>query len=98
MIESGSYSRHVAKLRAVYREKSELMLKSLSREFADLPGVRWTNPAGGLYVWLTFPANIDTGPSGPLVSAALAAGVLYVPGEFGHVRMKRAASREMRSA
>jgi 2-aminoadipate transaminase len=28
---------------------------------------------------------VDAGPAGPLVPAALEAGVLYVPGEFGHV-------------
>ena len=49
-----------------------------------MPGASWTVPAGGLYVWLTLD-GIDTGPNGPLVPAALEAGVLYVPGEFGHV-------------
>ena len=49
-----------------------------------MPGATWTVPAGGLYVWLTLD-GIDTGPNGPLVPAALEAGVLYVPGEFGHV-------------
>src|SRR5262249_54073928 len=41
-------------------------------------------PAGGLFVWLTLD-GMDTGPGGPLVPAALEAGVLYVPGEFSHV-------------
>jgi 2-aminoadipate transaminase len=85
LLSTGAYHRHVAKLRAVYREKCDLMLRALGREFADFPGVKWTVPAGGLYVWLTFPPHVDTGPNGPLVPAALAEGVLYVPGEFGHV-------------
>src|SRR5205823_5033385 len=59
-------------------------LRALEREFGDFPGARWTVPAGGLYVWLTLD-GVDTGPGGPLVPAALEAGVLYVPGEFGHV-------------
>ena len=85
LLETGVYPRHVAKLQSVYREKCELMLRALEKEFADFPGVKWTVPAGGLYVWLTFPEHVDTGPGGTLVTASLDAGVLYVPGEFGHV-------------
>jgi len=84
LMESGAYAKHVGRLRGVYREKRDLMLRALEREFGDVPGARWTVPAGGLYVWLTLD-GIDTGPGGPLVAAALEAGVLYVPGEFGHV-------------
>lgn len=85
LLATGEYDRHVEKLRAVYRRKRDAMLGALAREFADFPGMRWTVPAGGLYVWLTFPPHVDAGPRGPLVPAALDAGVLYVPGEFGHV-------------
>jgi 2-aminoadipate transaminase len=83
-METGAYARHVGRLRGVYREKRDVMLRALEQQFGDLPGARWTVPAGGLYVWLTLD-GIDTGPGGPLVPAALDAGVLYVPGEFGHV-------------
>ena len=53
-------------------------------DVGDVPGAAWTVPAGGLYVWLVLD-GIDTGPNGPLIAAALDEGVLYVPGEFGHV-------------
>ena len=36
----------------------------------------------GLYVWLSLPSSIDTGPTGPLWSKALDAGVSYVPGAY----------------
>jgi 2-aminoadipate transaminase len=85
LLETGAYHRHVADLVGVYRAKRDGMLAALAREFGDWPAVRWTRPAGGLYVWLMFPAGIDTGPTGPLMQAARQAGVLYVPGEFGHV-------------
>lgn len=84
LIASGAYRRHVEGLRGVYRRKRDLMLQALEREFRDLPGASWAVPAGGLYVWLTL-AGVNTGPDGPLVPAALDAGVLYVPGEFGYV-------------
>jgi 2-aminoadipate transaminase len=85
LLATGAYSRHVATLRDVYRTKRDAMLRALEAEFADWPEAKWTRPAGGLYVWLTLPSQVNTGPSGPLVPRALDAGVLYVPGEFGHV-------------
>jgi 2-aminoadipate transaminase len=85
LLETGAYHRHVGRLRDVYRAKRDAMLRAMATEFADWPEVRWTRPAGGLYVWATFPPHVDAGPSGPLVPRSLDAGVLYVPGEFGHV-------------
>jgi 2-aminoadipate transaminase len=84
LIASGAYAKQAEELRRVYRHKRDLMVAALAREFADFPAARWTVPAGGFYVWLMLD-GIDTGPNGPLVPAALDAGVLYVPGEFGHV-------------
>jgi len=85
LMETGFYSRHVVKLQNLYREKFDLMLRSLDEEFADFPGVTWTVPAGGLFIWVRFPEYLDAGPNGPLVQASLESGVLYVPGEFAHV-------------
>ncbi len=84
LIASGAYARHAEELRRVYRDKRDRMVQALEKEFADFPAASWTVPAGGFYVWLTLD-GIDTGANGPLVPAALDAGVLYVPGECGHV-------------
>ncbi|MDY3555081.1 PLP-dependent aminotransferase family protein [Gemmata sp. JC717] len=84
MMASGAYQAHAEKLRTVYRNKRDLMLSALEGAFRDFPAARWTVPDGGFYVWFTLD-GVDTGPNGPLVPAALEAGVLYVPGEFGHV-------------
>lgn len=85
LIETGEYDVQVEKLRGVYRSKKDAMIGALETEFRDWPEVRWTKPAGGLYVWLTFPPTVDAGPTGPLVGRALENGVLYIPGQFGHV-------------
>jgi 2-aminoadipate transaminase len=85
LMASGAFDRHVESLRGVYRTKRDAMLAALNTEFADWPEVTWTTPEGGLYVWITFPPHVPTGSSGELVKRALAEGVLYVPGEFGHV-------------
>jgi 2-aminoadipate transaminase len=84
LMASGAYRRHIEVLRDVYRRKRDVALAAFEHHFADVPGATWTVPAGGLYVWLTL-EGMDTGPDGLLVQAALEAGVLYVPGQFGHV-------------
>ncbi len=85
LLESGDYHRHVDYLKGVYRAKRDAMLRAIDREFADLPGARWTRPSGGLFVWLSLPPEIATGPSGDLIANAIKEGVLYIPGEFGYV-------------
>ncbi len=85
LMEEGRYERHVAHLQQVYRRKRDLMQSALEVAFGDLPGVSWTRPAGGLYIWLTLPESMSTRPGHPFAQAALREGVLYVPGAFGHV-------------
>lgn len=85
MLATGAYDRHVQMLCRVYREKRDVILSALSEEFRDQPDVHWTHPDGGLFVWLTFPPTINTGPQSPLMEAALREGVLYVPGQFCYV-------------
>jgi 2-aminoadipate transaminase len=85
LLESGDYHRHVEYLTGVYRAKRDAMLRAIEREFADLPGASWTTPRGGLFVWLSLPEEIATGPSGALIANAIKEGVLFIPGEFGYV-------------
>jgi 2-aminoadipate transaminase len=88
LLAMGLYAKHVEKLRTLYQRKRDIMLESLEREFGDFPGATWTVPRGGMFTWLSL-EGIDTGPGGDLVAAALDAGVMYVPGEFGHVAEER---------
>lgn len=88
LLETGAYDRHVCELRHVYRRKCECALAALEREFGHVNGssaVRWNRPAGGMYVWVSFPSDLDTGPQSPMMQACLREGVLYVPGEFCYV-------------
>jgi 2-aminoadipate transaminase len=84
LLANGAYDTHVAHLRNVYRGKRDALLEALEEEFRDVPGVSWTRPAGGLYVWLTFPPGMESGESGRLLQLALDRGVLYVPGELAY--------------
>jgi 2-aminoadipate transaminase len=89
LMHTGAYARHVHYLRGVYRQKRDAMTAALEEEFGSWPGVSWTRPRGGMFVWLTLPDEIATSPDSPFLKAALQEGVLYIPGEFGHVSEER---------
>ncbi len=81
-LQAGAYAAHVKRLQERYRQKRDTMLTGLQEELGRLPDVRWTEPAGGLYVWLTLPGSLDTGRDGRLFAECLDRGVLYVPGAY----------------
>lgn len=93
LLKSGAFDKHLQRLREVYREKRDAMLRAVEAEFADWPEVKWTVPGGGLYVWLTFPEHIATGKGSKLVERAVAEGVLYIPGNLGHVADEHGSAR-----
>lgn len=66
---------HIAKIRALYKEKSTLMLNALE---AYMPKeVSYTRPEGGLFLWCTLPESIDLSD---FVKRALERFVAVVPG------------------
>jgi DNA-binding transcriptional MocR family regulator len=61
----------------LYKEKKDLMLKELEKAFKDMNGVTWTEPEGGLFIWLTLPEGYDTLE---MMDIAKEIGVLFIPG------------------
>jgi 2-aminoadipate transaminase len=85
VLESGRYEPHLEQVRASYRLKRDAMLAAAQQFFGDLPGVSWVRPEGGLYVWMTLPAAVETGFDSPLFKRATKVeGVMYVPGELSY--------------
>jgi 2-aminoadipate transaminase len=70
---------HIPRLRAVYGERRNAMLAALERTMPA--GVRWTRPAGGMFLWLTLPDGHD---SQALLDRALERKVAFVPGQSFH--------------
>ncbi|MGN6507368.1 MAG: PLP-dependent aminotransferase family protein [Tepidisphaeraceae bacterium] len=81
-MRDGTYASHLQALHDGYRQKRDLMLASLQKHLGDRPDVQWTRPDGGLYIWLSLPRSLDTSRRGGMFERCLAAGVLYVPGEY----------------
>jgi DNA-binding transcriptional MocR family regulator len=71
---------HLAPIRDAYRARRDAMLAALAREMP--PGARWTEPQGGMFLWLTLPQGID---AAVLLPRAIAeARVAFVPGRAFH--------------
>jgi 2-aminoadipate transaminase len=49
---------HIKKIREIYSEKMEIMLKAMDEYFPK--EVEWTKPEGGLFTWVTCPEHINT--------------------------------------
>ena len=71
----GYLETHVRTLRGVYRERRDLMLRLMEKLFP--PGVQWTRPEGGLFLWVTLPEGMD---AAYLLEKAVESRVAFVPG------------------
>jgi 2-aminoadipate transaminase len=76
-LERHDMDAHIAKLRDVYRRKKDVMLNTIRQQFPQ--EVRFTDPDGGLFTWLSFPDGFDT-TAFMRASALPNAKVAYVPG------------------
>jgi 2-aminoadipate transaminase len=66
---------HLARVRSTYAARRDAMIAALARE---MPAhVRWNVPAGGMFLWATVGAGIDTEE---LFERAARDGVVFVPG------------------
>ena len=73
--KDGFIEEHIAKLREVYSRRRDVMLAALDRYM--LPGVTWTHPQGGLFLWMALPEGMS---DKALFEAAIARDVAFVPG------------------
>jgi 2-aminoadipate transaminase len=71
----GLLERHLPRIRATYAARRDAMLAALRREMP--PGVRWTEPDGGMFLWLTLPLGES---ATALFERALSQQVAFVPG------------------
>lgn len=75
VISHPQFDSRLAHTRAFYRRQAQHLLKALADHMP--PAVSWTQPTGGLFVWVTLPAHIDTHK---LYFTALKRKVAFVPG------------------
>ncbi|WP_153102228.1 PLP-dependent aminotransferase family protein [Paraburkholderia hayleyella] len=75
VIKDGFLETHVPTIRALYRDQCAAMLAALERHMPE--GVSWNRPQGGMFIWASLPAGMD---SMALLEEAIAHNVAFVPG------------------
>jgi 2-aminoadipate transaminase len=75
VLATGMLPAHVAATRERYRVQRDAMAAALLQHMPA--GVQWQVPQGGMFFWLTLPAELD---ASALLPRAVAAGVAFVPG------------------
>lgn len=73
--QHGYLDRHVKLIQDTYRERRNVMIEALEEHMPN--GVVWTNPQGGLFLWVTVPEQINTVD---MFQDAVEKKVAYVPG------------------
>lgn len=73
--KGGFIDRHVKLIRQVYSERRDVMLGAMDAYFP--PGVEWTHPEGGLFLWGILP---ETMSSADVLKSAIEQKVAFVPG------------------
>ena len=73
--KGGFIDRHVKHIREVYTERRDVMLAAMDGYFP--PGVEWTHPEGGLFLWGTLPESLS---SAEVLKLAIEQKVAFVPG------------------
>ena len=76
-LSRGLLEKQIAVIIKAYREKRDFMLDKLARYMPKLPGLKWTQPHGGLFLWVTLPENMD---AGEMFHSAIEKKVAYVVG------------------
>ena len=73
--KGGFLNEHVKHIRKVYKERRDVMIETLAEHMP--PGVIWTKPEGGLFLWATAPKCVDCQD---LFEDAVKEKVAFVPG------------------
>jgi len=74
-LETFDLTHNIQRTIELYRERRDTMLSAMREHFP--PGVRWTKPEGGMFVWVTLPDHLD---AGELLVTCLEDDVAFVPG------------------
>lgn len=74
-LKRGNIEKHISEMAKLYGKKRDVMIASLRKYMPK--GVSWTEPEGGLFLWVVMPENID---SEKMLETAIKNNVAYVMG------------------
>ena len=76
----GFIDHNLVQLKAVYRERRDVMLNAMAEHFPE--GITWSKPDGGLFLMVTLPEGMD---ATDLLQEAIEHKVAFVPGADFHI-------------
>ncbi len=74
-MQSCDINNHIEKIVALYKERCATLIKAMEKYFP--PGVAFTHPEGGLFLWVTLPEGVD---AGEILVKSVENNVAFVPG------------------
>jgi 2-aminoadipate transaminase len=77
---SGRWAKYIESMRQLYGRRRDTLLDALTENFPA--EATWTRPEGGLFIWATLPAGVDTTD---LLAKALSRNVAFVPGRSAYL-------------
>ena len=77
--KEGFLDEHVKFIRDIYKERRDVMLEMMEEMFP--PGVSWTHPQGGMFLWGILPEHMDAADA---LKIAIERKVAFVPGAAFH--------------
>ncbi len=81
-IKDYGMAQHLSKIQEIYHVKRDAMVKALEKHMPKGEGITWTNPEGGLFLWVRLPEDIDTEA---MFQRAVDNNVAYVVGKAFYV-------------
>jgi 2-aminoadipate transaminase len=72
---------HIGDAAGAVKAKRNILLDALEGEFSAVPGMHWTHPDGGLFLWIKLPEQLDRTR---LQELATARGITYATGQAFH--------------
>jgi len=77
--KGGFLDEHVKVIRAVYKERRDVMLETMDEIWPA--GTSWTRPQGGMFLWGILPPEMD---AAEMLKQAIERKVAFVPGAAFH--------------
>lgn len=74
-LEKYDIDEHISKIIGTYGVRKKLAIETMEKAFP--PGIKFTNPGGGLFIWVELPENID---ARDVLKKSLEKKVAFVPG------------------
>ena len=75
VVKDGFLNEHIPTIRKLYHAQAQAMLGALAEHMPA--GVKWNQPAGGMFLWLELPEGMD---AEDMLKKALERNIAYVPG------------------